>query len=197
MTNRIATAMLCLLCCGSTLCGQTGPAVGRGTTSSVHAFERALENAVQRGMERFIKSAKKADPGFQSTPAASEAEGIRPAIPDGGILFVVRVPPLMSVHTPLAPAPPASQANFDPDAAYLNALCEALIETMLNESAAIPLVDSEWLTVVLTTARQRAEQPRGRQVQFSIKGSDLARLRQGQITAAAAKSLVRVSREAR
>jgi hypothetical protein len=188
-------------------------------------FEAILRNAVKHGADAFAERVAGAiPPNVQLTADDPEAMAFAPPTPDGGLMFVVVVPPIRQIVTwlsqqyprssrtsPARPIGAASNAPADPmtaspivnggpaplfnaDLEYSKAVTEALMDAMLDNSAALPLKDSEWLTIAaidgVGPTPGVVNSPFGHTTYLSIKGSDLTQLRQGKLSRDDARKLV-------
>ena len=193
-------------------------------------FEAILRNAVKHGADALAQKVADAIPrNVQLTSDDPEAMGFAPPTPDGGLMFVVVVPPIRQVlftymlpqqyqrpgrpvNTPnprpvgsasgATPDPMTSSpvvsgaaaAPFNADLEYSVAVSNALMDAMLDNSSALPLKDSEWLTIAAVDGVGPTpgvvNSPYGHTTYLSIKGSDLTQFRQGKISRDEARKLV-------
>jgi hypothetical protein len=190
-------------------------------------FEAILRNAVKHGADVFAQQVAAAiPPNVQLTTDDPDAKAFAPPTPDGGLLFVVVVPPIRQIVTwlsqqyprssrgssqPVRPVGAAGTATADPmtaspivsgtaapplsaDAQYSKAVNDALIDAMLDNSGALPLKDTEWLTIAaidgVGPTPGAVNSPFGLTTYLSIKGSDLTQLRQGKLSREDARKLV-------
>ena len=140
-------------------------------------FESMLVNAVRHGAAAFAqRAADQIPPNVQLMSEDPQAMGFAPPTPDGGLMFVVVVPPVRQIAVLFMQQAPrrmsgprpvgnASGANPDPmdkspvvsggagadpmnmDLIYTTMVIEALKDAMLDNSTTLPLKDNEWLTV--------------------------------------------------
>lgn len=81
-----------------------------------------------------------------------------------------------------------------PDYEYAVAVCDALMDAMLDNSSALPIKENDWLTVAADNAEPDPlsvlNSTSGLTTYLSIKGSDLIAYRQGKISKDEARKLV-------
>lgn len=192
-------------------------------SSFENTLERAVSTGARNLTDRLTKATGVAgtfDALLLSLPAASGFQ-----VPDYGLFFTVRVPGMNGTmvwamtqtlrvrQTPGAstlvglppetpPPPPISpfdaELMTDPNAAstaYRDAIKEALLDAMLEDSSRLQLAENEWLTVA--ARREGRANPldpndRVKTVTFRVKGSVLESLRMKRIDAAAARQQVGV-----
>jgi hypothetical protein len=74
---------------------------------------------------------------------------------------------------------------FDPDKEYRDCVYEALIDALLENSGALPIQDSEWVSVVASSTRFALPdplKPESRKLILMIKGVDLSLYRKKELT---------------
>lgn len=77
-----------------------------------------------------------------------------------------------------------SRGYPDPNYEYAVAVCDALIDAMLENSAALGVKENEWLTIAAVSEPERPSAIGGTKTYLSIKGADLLAYRQGKLTKA-------------
>jgi hypothetical protein len=183
----------------------------RRRLDAIYLFEGVLMNAVKLAAQQTAGEIRRVEPGlvmFSSAPVRAHGTYL-----DGyGVFFQVEIPSVIpSVASlveqiargerarPALPAQPAalaggsSEAIMDPDAHYVSAVKERVIDAMIRHSNSMELRADEWLTVA---ARDGSEVP-GQVAQpstmiFRIKGSDLSDFFGGRITIDQARKQVQV-----
>jgi hypothetical protein len=84
----------------------------------------------------------------------------------------------------------------NPNRAYAVAVCDALIDAILDNSSPLPVKEDEWLTIAAidgTGPTPNVLNSPYRTTYLAIKGSDLLAFRQGKISKAEARKLVTLS----
>jgi len=225
-TEQLTTRRVLSICMALAM---AAPLAAQGTATQqeqqlknkVQDFETMLVNAVRHGATAFAqKAANQIPPNVQLTSDDPLAIGLVPPTPDGGMTFVVVVPPIRqfvalwlyqqsprglrnvgsasgALPDPMDKSPvinTEAPAMFNPDLEYSKAVVEALVDTMLDNSAVLPLKESEWLTVAAFDAvgptPGAVNSPYGHTTYLSIKGEYLFQLRQGKITRDEARKLI-------
>lgn len=192
-------------------------------SSFENTLERAVTTGARNLTDRLTKATGVAgtfDALLLSLPAASGFQ-----VPDYGLFFTVRVPgmngtmvwamaetlrvrqtpggnTLVGLPPESPPPPPISpfdaELMTDPNvasAAYRDAIKEALLDAMLEDSSRLQLSENEWLTVA--ARREGRANPldpndRVKTVTFRVRGSVLESLRLKKIDAGAARKQVGV-----
>jgi hypothetical protein len=183
----------------------------RHRLDAIYLFEGVLMNAVKLAAQQTAGEIRRIEPGivmFSSAPVRAHGTYLE----GYGVFFQVEIPSVIpSVASlveqiargerarPTSPAQPAalaggsSEAIMDPDAHYVAAVKERVIDAMIRHSNSMELRADEWLTVA---ARDGSEVP-GQVAQpstmiFRIKGSDLSDFFGGRITIEQARKQVQV-----
>jgi hypothetical protein len=183
----------------------------RHRLDAIYLFEGVLMNAVKLAAQTTAGEIRRIEPGivmFSSAPVRAHGTYLE----GYGVFFQVEIPSVIpSVASlveqiargerarPASPAQPAalaggsSEAMMDPDAHYVAAVKERVIDAMIRHSNSMELRADEWLTVA---ARDGSEVP-GQVAQpstmiFRIKGSDLSDFFGGRITIDQARKQVQV-----
>ena len=87
-----------------------------------------------------------------------------------------------------------SRGSSDLSYEYAVAVCDALMDAMLDNSGPLPLKDDDWLTIAAdnaeTAPRSVLNSNSGMTTYLSIKGSDLMAYRQGKVSKLEARKLI-------
>lgn len=86
-----------------------------------------------------------------------------------------------------------SKGYSNPDYEYAVAVCDALLDAMLDNPGTLPIKDNEWLTVAAVSGDPKSElisTSPDYTTYLQIKGSDLLAYRQGKITKQEARKVV-------
>jgi hypothetical protein len=119
-------------------------------------FENILWTAVKLGVLQSLKSTKPGEVIF-SEPIV---DGLRPPVPQGGLLFVVQMTPL---RWPVSRGP---MPELDTQERIRN----ALIDAMVGSAGNLPLESNEWLTVVGLSVSNSSVKARTLRLYLSIRG---------------------------
>jgi hypothetical protein len=184
----------------------------RHRLDAIYLFEGVLVKAVQLAAQNTAVEIRRIEPGivmFSSAPVRAHGTYL-----DGyGVFFQVEIPSVIPSVASLveqiargdrmrpgtSPAQPtaltgaSAAAMIDPDAHYVAAVKDRVIDAMIRHSNSMELRADEWLTVA---ARDGSEAP-GQLAQpstmiFRIKGSDLADFFAGKISVSDAGKRVQV-----
>lgn len=166
-------------------------------------FERALRGAIELAGERLAQQARQVVPGITlelSEPAIARGTKLN----NYGFYFDVQAPNITSTMMVLemmqrrgAPQPVNTASPlvpFNPDQAYTAFVKEAILDTLLDESAILTLAAGEFLTVAVSGIDPRDPNPLNRtnsaKLVMTIRAVDLIDLRQGRINREQAKDRV-------
>jgi hypothetical protein len=145
-----------------------------------------LEQAVQR-LERQV------GPTDERPAMAASMPPVAPPAAPGQVQAQNQLEPPDMPEAPPAPREAASREPADdPGAAYTAAVKSALIEAMLDYGSAIPIGETEWLTVAAREAESFAAGGMYDSVTLTlrVRGSDLLALRAGRATREEARARV-------
>lgn len=167
-----------------------------GTTGAIETLRNLAKNtsdpAQRREIEQAIRSLE-----LRAGPVPSVAEAMRAGdavTPAGQASKVASVPASGGAGTTSAPV--VVDVAENPDAAYTDAVKDALIDAMLSYSQQLVLAPEEWLTVAARDAsnpRVTGEDPAEVTTIFlRVKGSDLKGLYEGRLTRDEARKRVEV-----
>lgn len=180
-----------------------GPVAENSAKEKAMRFERSLRGAIELAGERLAQQARQVAPGLTlelSEPAI--ARGVQ--LDAYGFYFDVQAPNITSTMMVLdmmmqrRAGPQTVSATtvvpFDPDKAYTSFVKDALIDTLLDESAILSLSPGEHLTVAVSGIDSRDPNPLNRMTSaklvLTILATDLIDLRQGRITREQAKDRI-------
>lgn len=166
----------------------------------VMAMEGLLTSAVKNGATAAAKQMLAFEPGLMFATGPARAKGIY--LEDYGVFFHVEIPPVSrsvsmlfdslrdpamrrdGLATPASTGAPAGSAvPFNPDAAYVLAVQEKLIDAMLDYR--LDLRPSEWLTVAAREfdgAMFQGQIVEGGIMILRIRATDLAEFHAGRLT---------------
>src|SRR5262249_52442430 len=106
----------------------------------------------------------------------------------------MKVSPVVDEGRCATRAPRSSSQASNPDHEYAIAVCDALMDAMLDYSGPLPVKEEEWLTIAAIDGTGATpgvlNSPYSYTTYLSIKGSDLLALRQGKISKSEARKLV-------
>jgi hypothetical protein len=177
--------------------------------AQIGSFSYVLRDAVERGGQRLAEWAGRIVPGIELALAANPAVEATP-LPDGSLLFDVRVPEIMqtsmmlfSRQAPQAGSVPVNRGGAvratgvvaddpltgvatTPNQQYSDYVREALIEALIDSSRILSVENGQWLTVAAIGVDVAVVNPlyrnTSRKLILSIKGDDLLTYRRGDIS---------------
>jgi hypothetical protein len=149
------------------------------------AFEVRISEILPTSLQLFDMYARQAGPGQNAQNAsnigskATAMTQIPPADP-------VTVPPPPPVVAPGATGAATNTGSLNPGQQYSDFVREAIINTLVDSAMILPIKEGQWLTVQVTPVDVAITNPLyknpSRRLILSIKGDDLAALRQKTIT---------------